>query len=322
MPLLQFTPNGIYCEAGDFYIDPLRSVQRAVITHGHSDHARSGHASYFAHRDSEPVLKTRLGKNIRLRTEEYGVPVTINGVTISLHPAGHIIGSAQVRVEYQGEVWVASGDYKLENDRVCQPFETVTCNTFITEATFALPIYRWPDQDQVFAEINRWWKQNQAEGKTSVLNAYSLGKAQRILHHLDYSTGPVFCHPSVETMNQSLREFGIPVPKVNLLVDSVKPEELRRGLVITPVSGKGSPFMTQFEPYSVAFASGWMAVSKRRNWQAFDRGFILSDHADWPALNKAITESGADKIIVTHGTEGIFSRWLREQGFDAEDAGE
>ena len=208
MDLIVSRPEGLYCPPGDFYIDPWRPVARAVITHGHADHARWGSASYVCHEDSVPILRKRLG-DISVEGVRYGDPIERNGVTISLHPAGHILGSAQVRVEFRGEVWVASGDYKLEADGTCAAFEPLRCEAFITESTFGLPIYRWRPQAAIFDDLHAWWRDNAAEGRASVVQAYGLGKAQRILRHLDADIGPIVCHGAVEALNAIYRERGV-----------------------------------------------------------------------------------------------------------------
>ncbi len=183
-----------------------------MITHAHGDHARNGNQHYLASSASEGILRARLGQDINLQTLAYGQRLTHHGVTLSFHPAGHVLGSAQVRLEYGGEVWVASGDYKIEPDGTCAPFEPVRCHTFITESTFGLPIYRWQPQAQVFSEINQWWQANIAAGKASVLFCYSFGKAQRILHGIDASLGPILSHGAVEPLNRVYREAGVYLP--------------------------------------------------------------------------------------------------------------
>jgi putative mRNA 3-end processing factor len=309
-------PEGLYCPAGDFYIDPWRPVPRAIITHAHADHARTGHGHYLAHHQSEGVLKARLGK-INLQTTQYGEVIDHQGVKISLHPAGHVLGSAQVRVEHAGQVWVASGDYKVAADKTCTPFEPVACHTFITESTFGLPIYRWEDDATVFAQINAWWAANAAQGKASVLCCYSFGKAQRILSGVDASTGAVVVHGAVEPLNRAYREAGVALPPT-LTVSEVADKNLfKTCLVLCPPSALGTPWIRRFEPYSDAFASGWMLLRGARRRGGHDRGFVLSDHADWPGLHSAIRATGAERVIVTHGSVPVMVRYLAEQGLEA-----
>jgi len=308
--------EGLYCVPGDFYIDPWLPVERSVITHAHGDHARHGNAHYLATTQSAGILKTRLG-DIRLATLDYGETLTHNGVTISLHPAGHVLGSAQVRMEYRGEVWVASGDYKVEHDGTCTPFEPVRCDTFITESTFGLPIYRWQPQATILADINHWWQRNADAGRCSVLFCYAFGKAQRILHGLDETIGPIVCHGAVEPLNRVYREAGVTLPPTLLVPDITDKALYKSAMIIAPPSAAGSVWMRRFGDYSDAFASGWMQLRGARRRRAVDRGFVLSDHADWPGLMEAIKSTGAQRVMVTHGQVGTMVRWLAQNGYDA-----
>jgi putative mRNA 3-end processing factor len=307
--------EGLYCVPGRFYIDPWRPVERAVITHAHGDHARFGHAHYLTAAAGVEVVKSRLG-DIRIDGLEYGERITHNGVTISLHPAGHVLGSAQVRMECGGEVWVASGDYKVEPDKTCAPFEPVRCDTFITESTFGLPIYRWEPEQDVFDDINRWWRRNAEQGRASVVFAYAFGKAQRILSGLDPSIGPIVCHGAVEPINRVYRAGGVALP-ATVMVSDVDKAFLKRSIVIAPPSASGSPWMKRFGDYSDAFASGWMQLRGARRRRGVDRGFVLSDHADWPGLMSAIRATEAQRVIVTHGSIPVMVRWLCQMGLDA-----
>jgi putative mRNA 3-end processing factor len=311
-------PEGLYCPPGDFYIDPWRPVERAIITHGHADHARWGHAHYLAHRWSEGVLRQRLGADITLQTLDYGEVIEHHGVRLSLHPAGHVLGSAQVRLAHGGRVWVASGDYKTEPDGTCTPFEPVRCDTFITESTFGLPVYRWPLQAVLFEQINRWWQGNAAQGRASVLLCYAFGKAQRVLHGVDASIGPLVVHGAVEPLNAVYRAAGVPLP-ATLRATEVAAPDLSRALVLAPPSALGSPWMKRFGADAmVAFASGWMQVRGHRRRRGVDQGFVMSDHADWPGLMRAIGATGAERVRVTHGSVPVLVRWLCEQGLDAQ----
>lgn len=311
-------PEGLYCPPGDFFIDPWRPVERAVITHGHADHARPGHGHYLAHEDGAGILRRRLGGDIALQTVSYGEPIEHRGVKLSLHPAGHVLGSAQVRIEHGGRVWVASGDYKLDPDPTCAPFEPVRCDCFITESTFGLPIYRWPAPTALFADIDAWWRRNAEAGRCSVLFAYAFGKAQRILCGIDPCIGPIVVHGAVEPLNAVYRERGIALPQtLNAMDAGVAKESLRRALVIAPPSAARSPWLRRFGAHADAFASGWMQVRGKRRQRGVDRGFVMSDHADWPGLQTAIRATGAERVIVTHGSVDTMVRWLREQVLDA-----
>lgn len=316
--------EGLYCPPGDFFIDPWRAVDRAVITHAHADHARRGHAHYLAAQPGAAVLRARLGE-INLSTLPYGATVEHGGVRISFHPAGHVLGSAQVRVEHRGQVWVASGDYYLagaaddprEHNATCTPFEPVRCHCFITESTFGLPIYRWQPQATLFADINTWWRDNAASGRASLIMAYSFGKAQRILMGVDATIGPIVVHGAVAPLNRAYQAAGVALPATNLVTDIEDKARLRRALVVAPPSVQGSPWTRRFGDYSDAFASGWMQLRGARRRRAVDRGFVLSDHADWPGLQRAIAATGAQRVIVTHGYEAVMVRWLTARGLEA-----
>jgi putative mRNA 3-end processing factor len=317
MDLIVQRPEGLYCPPGDFYIDPWRPVGRAIITHAHADHARVGHGHYLAAAPAEGVLRTRLGE-INLQLLPYGERIVQNGVTVSLHPAGHVLGSAQVRLEHGGQVWVASGDYKVAPDRTCAPFEPVKCDVFITESTFGLPIYRWRDDEEIFADINAWWASNADKGQASVLACYSFGKAQRILSGLDASIGSIVVHGAVEPLNRAYREAGVALPATRLVTEVDDKADLRRAMVLCPPSAVASTWLRRFGDTSTAFASGWMQLRGARRRGGYDRGFVLSDHADWPGLMSAIGATGAQRVIVTHGSIPVMVRYLTEQGLQAE----
>ena len=311
------TENGLYCPAGDFYIDPWRAVDTAVITHAHSDHARYGSKKYICAKQSEGILRYRLGEDFTADTMAYGEVVKLGDVEVSLHPAGHILGSAQVRVSYQGEVWVASGDYKREPDSTCAPFEPIECDTFITESTFGLPIYSWQSDSEVFAEINQWWRKNAEDGKASLILGYSLGKAQRILRGIDSSIGPIYTHGAIEALNEIYRASGISLPDTQRVPLIKGTKSYAGALIVAPPAVQGSAWVKRFGTVSIAFASGWMRIRGMRRRHAVDRGFVLSDHADWPSLLRTIKETGAKRVLVTHGYSDVLVRYLREIGVDA-----
>ena len=316
-PVLTFTERGIYCPAGDFFIDPWRPVDRALITHGHADHARPGHARYLCTGACAPVMRHRLGE-IAVDTVGFGEARRIGGATVSFHPAGHLPGSAQVRVEVAGEVWAVSGDYKVVPDGLSEPFEPVRCHHFITECTFGLPVFKWAGQDEVAAELNAWWAGNAAAGRASLLGAYSLGKAQRLLRMVDPGIGPILTHGAVENTNAVLRGQGYDLPDTIHVTPDLDPKAHPGALVIAPPSALGSSWARRFGAQSTGFASGWMRLRGVRRRRAADRGFVISDHADWPGLMQAIRETGAENIYPTHGYTDIFARWLNSEGYNAQ----
>ncbi len=317
-------PQGLYCEAGDFYIDPWRPVARAVITHAHADHCRPGHAHYLAQHDGLGLMRARLGEDAVLEGLAYGEARRIGDVVLSLHPAGHVLGSAQVRIEHRGEVWVVAGDYFVSgagdcND-TCAPFEPVRCHVFVTECTFGLPIYRWAPQREVLGEMRAWWAGCAAEGRHALLMGYSLGKAQRLIAGLATpdAPGPVLVHGAVARLNEAYRAGGIALPAVETVSAETKLKSLRGALIIAPPAVQGSGWAKALGPHSDAFASGWMRLRGARRRRGVDRGFVFSDHADWPGLMTAIRATGAQRVIVTHGDEGALIRHLGELGLQAE----
>lgn len=316
MALIEFTDKGLYCTQGKFYIDPWKPVDRAVITHAHSDHARWGSKYYLCHHLTRPILQLRLGDN-HYESVAWNEPVIMNGVKISLHPAGHIIGSSQIRVEYAGEVWVVSGDYKTENDGISGEFEPVRCHTFITESTFGLPIYKWKPQQAIFNDIKNWVLANNAVGKTSVLIAYSLGKAQRILTPLAETGLPIFLHGAVFNVHEALLNAGIHLPAARRVFATTPKTETQGNIVIAPSGADGSPWMKRFSPSTTGVCSGWMQVRGNTRRRNADAGFALSDHADWDGLLQAVKATGAEKVFATHGFQASLSRYLNEQGIEA-----
>lgn len=324
-PVITVTSSGLFCPSAGVFIDPWKPVERAVVTHAHSDHAVAGCGSYLCSDDGEGVLRERVGAGASVQTLAPGRTLTLGGADLSLHPAGHILGSSQVRVRDRssGETWVVTGDYKTAPDRTCRPFEPIACDVLITESTFGLPVYVWPEQDRVFEEINAWWRSNRAQARTSVIFAYALGKAQRVLSGLDASIGPIVVHGAVAKFNRAYARAGVALPAWGMVSDEGGPEVRGCGLVIAPPSAAGTTWLRRFSTgpaeggVAAAFASGWMRVRGSRRRRSVDRGFVLSDHADWPGLHAAIAASGASRVGVTHGSVGPMVRWLRERGVDA-----
>lgn len=318
MTLIKFTSKGIYCKQGDFYIDPWRPVKLAVTTHGHADHVKWGNQAYLCHELTKPVLLHRLSPDLNVQTLPYGEEISINGVKLSLHPAGHVIGSAQVRLEYKGEICVVSGDYKVADDGISAAFEPVRCHTFVSESTFGLPIYKWQPQEVIFDQIQSWVTDNHDQHKTSVLVAYSLGKAQRLIRGLA-GNHPIYVHQSIANLNDAFVAAGVELPETIRITADVSKAELQKGIVIVPPALAEGRWIKNLQQAATGVCSGWMQVRASRRWRSADAGFALSDHADWPGLLSAIKATAAEKVFVTHGFTATFSKYLNEIGIAAEE---
>ena len=309
------TPDGLFCPDGGFHVDPWGAVPRAVITHAHGDHARLGSAAYLCAAPGAGLLAQRFGGAAAIQAVGYGERLTLDRMTVSLHPAGHVLGSAQVRIEGPGGVWVVSGDYKRAPDPTCLPFEPVPCDTFITESTFGLPIYRWDSTADVMADLVRWWQANREAGLASVVFCYTIGKAQRLLAELAGSVDtPVWVHGAMRPMIDAYRAAGVVMPPALMVVDRPRGATFAGELILAPLSARGTPWMRRLGRFSDALASGLMRVRGVRRQRAYDRGFVLSDHADWPALLATIAETGASRVIATHGHAEPLARYLGESG--------
>jgi putative mRNA 3-end processing factor len=315
VPLLEIAADGLYCAAGDFYIDPWGPVRHAVVTHAHAiaGHATAG--SYLTAKPGEALLRTRLGTDAALESVDYLETINLGGARVSLHPAGHILGSAQVRIEHRGEIWVVSGHYALEPDPTCASFEPLRCHTFVTEATFALPIFRWPDVAGVRDAIHAWWRANQQAGSATLLFAHPVGQAQRLLAMLDPSIGPIYTHESINPVNAIYVQQNV---RLAPAIAAGESGGWRQALILAPPSVHGSAWARRFGPASTALASGWMRIRGTRRRRSLDRGFVLSDHADWPALLRVIEETHAEQILVTGGFRGPLTRWLQERSREAQ----
>lgn len=316
MQILNFTDKGIYCIPGKFYIDPWKPVDYALITHGHADHARWGMKKYLCHNLTVPILHIRIGKDIQVQGIGYNESININGVKVSFHPAGHIIGSAQIRMEYKGKVVVVSGDYKLQNDGLSTVFEPVKCHEFVTESTFGLPIYKWASTEKLNESMQNWVLHNQKIGKTSVFVGYSLGKAQRILNAVN-GIAPVYTHYSITKLNQAYESAGIQLPDYETLDFRESVQHVNKGIVIVPPSLVDTNILKKIPNMVYAVCSGWMQVRGARRWRSADAGFAVSDHADWDDLLKAVKETNAEKVYVTHGQTAVFAKYLNENGIEA-----
>jgi len=312
-PLLSFTDKGIYCPAGDFYIDPWKPAGRAIITHGHSDHAHAGQEAYLCHTDTKAVLQLRLGVT-QVQAVRWNEPFSMGGVRVSLHPAGHVIGSSQIRLEYHGEVWVVTGDYKTEDDGISGAFEPVRCHTLVTESTFGLPVYRWKPRQVIDENIINWILRNRETGKSSLIFAYSLGKAQRVIEAIRESCPLIFAHGAVFNMQQTLIEAGNKLHPVVRVTAETPREQLRDAVIIAPPSAHGTSWTRRFQGHMAGVCSGWMQVRGHVRRRNADAGFALSDHADWDGLLTTVRETGAGTVYVTHGFQSAFSRYCNEQG--------
>lgn len=316
LKLIQFTKKGIYCVPGKFYLDPWYPVDYAIISHGHADHARWGNKNYLCHHDSKSILQHRIGKDICIESLAYNESKKINGVSVSFYPAGHIIGSAQIRLEYKGYVVVFSGDYKTQPDFLTIPFEPVKCHEFITESTFGLPVYKWKEEEGLQQELQRWVYQNQQNNRTSVFLGYSLGKAQRILKLLENTTD-IFVHSAIHNLNKAIASSGINLPKSTLITEDFKKDKVQNNIVILPPALLGSKLLKRIPNAATAICSGWMHIRGNRRWKGVDAGFAVSDHADWDGLLSAIKITEAEKVYVTHGSQAVFSKYLNEIGVEA-----
>lgn len=317
MGLITFTNKGIYCKQGDFYIDPWQPVNLAVTTHGHADHVKWGNKAYLCHEHTKPILQHRLG-DLNIQTLPYHKEININGVKLSLYPAGHVIGSAQIRLEYKGEICVVSGDYKVEYDGISTAFEPVKCHTFVSESTFGLPIYKWQPQQDIFNQIKNWISHNHDKNQTTVLVAYSLGKAQRLMAGLA-GYADIYVHSSIANLNDAFLKAGVVLPYTIPITDETSKESLQKGIVIVPPAVADGKWIKSLTHAATGICSGWMQVRAGRRWRSADAGFALSDHADWPGLLSAIKATEAEKVYVTHGYTAVFSKYLNEIGIEAEE---
>ena len=317
--MIERTESGLYCRAADAWVDPWKPVPRALITHAHADHARPGCGEYWAIDSSEAVLRQRLGQSINLHSVQYREEFWLGQCKVSFHSAGHVLGSAQIRLESDGNVWVVSGDYKRDHDPSCESFETVPCDVLITEATFGMPIYRWSSGAEVASLIRDWWQGDRS--RPTLLFCYAFGKAQRLLAELK-AIGveeEVLLHGAVETVTRHYRDAQVPMTPSRPVSDYPRKDPLNGRLILAPPSAHRSTWMRRFKAPQTGFASGWMAVRGARQRRGYERGFVLSDHADWPGLIRTVRESGAKKVYVTHGQSDVLARYLREcEGIDAE----
>ncbi|XZE18729.1 ligase-associated DNA damage response exonuclease [Pirellulaceae bacterium SH449] len=314
---LEMSPAGLYCPQGDFHIDPWRPVKHAVITHAHSDHARWGSNKYLCASESVTLLQDRLGAEIEVHGMTYGEVATIGSVRVSFHPAGHILGSSQIRIENKGHVTVVTGDYKRDDDVTCQAFEPLRAHCFITESTFGLPVFRWPTGPSIAESINIWWQANQSVELTSILYGYALGKSQRVLSMLNESTGPIYIHGALHKPIDAYRRASIKLPSTQLVSQAPKDTNWSQAIILAVPSAHGTTWLNRFPKRSTAMVSGWMQIRGNRRRRSMDRGFVLSDHADWDGLLRTVEEVAPEEVWVTHGFADVFSRHLRDLGWNA-----
>ncbi|GGD09112.1 ligase-associated DNA damage response exonuclease [Hyunsoonleella pacifica] len=318
MKLISFTKKGLYCIPGKFYLDPWYPVNYAVISHGHADHARWGMKYYLCHHHTKPILKHRINADINVQSLGYNDPLVVNGVKVSFHPAGHIIGSAQIRLEYKGFVVVFTGDYKTTSDDITVPFETVKCHQFITESTFGLPVYKWLPEVTLKQQMHDWVAVNKSNNRTSVFFGYSLGKAQRIMKMLE-DIDNIYVHNAIYKLNEAISTTDVILPKTNCITTDFDKKEIQNRIVILPPSLLGSRLLKRIPNAATAVCSGWMQIRGNRRWRAVDAGFPVSDHADWNGLISAVKASGAEKVYVTHGSQATFSKYLNTIGIPSEE---
>ncbi|WP_042280753.1 ligase-associated DNA damage response exonuclease [Candidatus Protochlamydia sp. R18] len=315
---LKVIKQGLYCPDGDFFIDAWQPVSRCIITHAHGDHAYAGHGHYIATDETIKILRKRIGGEFKSEALTYNQKIKLGNTWVSLHPAGHILGSAQVRIETPGCVTVISGDYKRAKDETCLPFEVVECDIFVTESTFALPIYQWPHSHTIAKQIKEWWFENAAHDCPSILFCYSLGKAQRVLSMLADQENFVYLHGAICSLSKIYAEMGIKMARFKPVSEGEKGMKFSKELILAPPSAAGTPWLKRFPSYRTALASGWMQVRGTRRRHALDRGFILSDHADWKALIETISQTQAKIVLTTHGNASTLAQYLREtQNLDA-----
>ncbi|MGK5595337.1 MAG: ligase-associated DNA damage response exonuclease [Parachlamydiaceae bacterium] len=319
MDIIKLTSKGLYCPKGDFYIDPWKPVPHALITHAHGDHARHGCQTYWFNEDGLEIMQYRLRSEGHFIPQPYGKKIKIGDVWVSFHPAGHILGSSQIRIEQGSQVTVISGDYKRADDPSCHPFEPVECDLFVTESTFGLPIYHWRSSEEIAQEIDQWWQDNRREKQPSLLFCYSLGKAQRLLTLLKQLTDrAIYVHGTIAPINACYEKRSIALPKCHVVTQVDTHHDYSEDLILAPLSAFRSMWMRRFKNVKTGFASGWMRVRGVRRRRGFDKGFALSDHADWESLLQTIRQTKAKKVWVAHGETEILSRYLIEnEGIEA-----
>jgi putative mRNA 3-end processing factor len=311
-------PQGLYCAPGDFFIDPVQPVERAVITHGHADHARAGHGAVLATPETLAIMAERYGADFAGSRQAlaYGEAIVHDGVEVTLVPAGHVLGSAQAVVRHQGLTMVVSGDYKRRRDPTCPPFEPVPCDVFITEATFGLPVFRHPDDGAEIARLLR--SVAQFPERSHMIGAYALGKAQRVIRLLREAgwERPIYVHGALERLNRLYEDFGVDLGPLEPATVASK-KDFAGAIIVAPPSALADRWSRRFPDPVAAFASGWMQVRARARQRGVELPLVISDHADWDELTATVDELRPGELWITHGREEALARWAELHGIKA-----
>ena len=314
--LISQKSQGLYCESANIWIDPYKSVEKAIITHAHSDHFTNGCREYICSIETGLLLKKRFGNNINLKTVEYDKKFLINGINFSLHPSGHILGSSQIKIMTDSETWLITSDFKRQKDKTCKSYERLKTDFLICESTFGLPIFNWESTNKIIDKITKWV--NQSEDSTSILFCYSLGKAQRLLSELNRQNFKnIYVHKSINNINTIYKNLGIELEEAKIFDNNLEINNLKDCLLLLPPSLNNQNFLKKFKRFQTGFASGWMSIRALKKRSGFDKGFTISDHADWNGLIKTIKESEAKRVFLNHGDGESLANFLRDkEGLD------
>ena len=308
--LIKYTSSGLYCELADLWIDPNKPVKRAIITHAHMDHFTFGCEEYISTYETAIILKERIGKGINIKTYDFCEDFKINGINFSLHPSGHILGSSQIKLTLADEKWLITGDFKRQRDETCKEYEKVKTDFIISESTFGLPIFKWDEPQNTATDITKWV--NSSQEKTSILFCYSLGKAQRLLNEISKTNfkNKIYTHSTIHKMNNCYKKLGVEVIDTRKFDQKKNNEDLKGSLILLPPSLNKNSFIKNFKEIQTGFASGWMSIRARRKRSGYDKGFAISDHADWEAILNTIKESKAKNVFFHHGDSEALNRYL------------
>ena len=320
--LISQKSQGLYCESANIWIDPYKPVEKAIITHAHSDHFTNGCREYICSIETGLLLKKRFGNNINLKTVEYDKKFLINGINFSLHPSGHILGSSQIKIMTDSETWLITSDFKRQKDKTCKSYERLKTDFLICESTFGLPIFNWESTNKIIDKITKWV--NQSEDSTSILFCYSLGKAQRLLSELNSQNFKnIYVHKSINNINTIYKNLGIELEEAKIFDNNLEINNLKDCLLLLPPSLNNQNFLKKFKRFQTGFASGWMSIRALKKRSGFDKGFTISDHADWNGLIKTIKESEAKRVFLNHGDGESLANFLRDkEGLDIQQLNE